>query len=355
MTTANPALTTPRYLTLSEALFPQRTLFRDIGLVLAGVLFFAATAQVSIKLPIGPVPISGITVGVLMVGGLLGARLGTITAVAYLALGLIGLPVWSGQVAAEGFKHTGDFSYGWMVMTGATGGYLLSYPFVAGLVGALAERGWDRHPLRLSGAMLLGSVLIYAFGLPWLYGWGETNPHLSGVDDMTVTQTLKWGLLPFIPGDIAKLLLTAGVLPAAWHLLHALHLREQPPEAAPAGMRLVPLGIAAGVAVAASTVLPWSGGALGIEHTAGVAVLVAGVAGASNWILRSRGVIGGRSAALIGFAAGALAAVLAFVRLVEFTATGELGLAPVEIGVPVAVVFSIVLLATTASGATARE
>jgi biotin transport system substrate-specific component len=285
-----------------------------------------------------------------MVGALLGSRLGAVTAVTYLALGLAGLPVWSGQVAAEGFKHAGDFTYGWSVITGATGGYLLSYPFVAALVGKLAERGWDRHPLRLAAAMLLGSVLIYAFGLPWLYGWGETNPHLSGVDEMTVSQTLKWGLLPFIPGDIAKLLLTAGLVPVGWHVLRRLHLRTDDRDGAPSPLRLAPLSIAAGIAVAVGAALPWSVGALGVESTVGVVVCVAGAVGALSGFLRLSGAISSRVAQLLGFAAGGVAGLVAFVRLVEFTATGELGLAPVGIGVPVAVVFSLVLLAATAPG-----
>jgi biotin transport system substrate-specific component len=342
------------YPTLSEALFPQRTFVRDTALVLVGALFFGATAQISIKLPVSPVPISGITFGVLVVGGLLGARLGTISSVLYLVLGLFGLPVWSGQVALDGFAHTGDLGYGWGILTGATGGYLLSYPFVAGLVGALTERGWDRHPLRLAAAMLLGNALIYAFGLPWLFGWGEANPHLAGVDDMTVAQTVKWGLLPFIPGDLAKLLLAAGLVPSAWQLLRALRLRDEGSAGAPAGMRLAPLGVAAGVAVVVGALLPWSGGAPGVQQSAGLVVLAAGVIGGVASALRMRAVLSAGIAQLLCFAAGGVSGLLAFVRLVEFTASGELAVAAIGIGVPVAVVSSVVLLAATASEAAAE-
>ncbi len=342
------------YHTLSDALFPQRTFLRDAALVLVGALFFAATAQISIKLPVSPVPISGITLGVLVVGGLLGARLGTVSSVLYLALGILGLPVWSGQVALDGFAHTGDVGYGWSLLTGSTGGYLLSYPFVAALVGALAERGWDRQPLRLAAAMLLGNALIYVFGLAWLYGWGETNPHLSGVDDMTVAQTLKWGLLPFIPGDLAKLLLAAGLVPSGWQILRTLRLRGEDRAEPPVGMRLAPLGIVAGVAVAVGALLPWSEGTLGVQQAAGLVVLAAGVIGGATNALRMSGAIGCGIAQMVSFAAGAVGGLLAFVRLVEFTATGELGLAEIGIGVPVAVVFSVVLLAATASEAAAE-
>jgi hypothetical protein len=197
--------------------------------------------------------------------------------------------------------------------------------------------------------MSVGSLVIYAFGLPWLFAWGETNPHLSGIDDMTVAQTLKWGLLPFIPGDIAKLLLAAGLVPAGWQLLRWLRLGRTEQREVPTGMRLAPLGLAAGLAIAVGAILPWSAGVLGIEQAAGVIVLASGLVGATSNMLLLRHGISAQLAHLLAFTAGAVGAVLGFVRLVEFTATGEFGIAPIGIGVPVVMVFSLVLLAATAS------
>jgi biotin transport system substrate-specific component len=331
--------------TLTGALFPQRTMIRHAALVIAAALFMALSAQASIKFVIGPVPISGITFGVLLVGGLLGPRLGMSAAILYVAMGVVGLPVY-----AEG-------AHGWAVISGSTGGYIISYPFVALLVGWLAERGWDRRPATLALAMLLGNVLIYAFGLPWLHVWGENNESLLEIQDMTLKHTLQWGLVPFIPGDLAKLLLAAALVPAGWQLLRAIRLgpaRVLRGTPMPQAAHLAPLAIAAGLAMAVAAVLPWSPDALGIEETAGVLVLAAGLAGAAGAALRYRRVIGPGVAQLWGFAAATLGALLAFVNLVKFNADGTLGLADISVGVVIAAIAAIVLLASTASEASAE-
>lgn len=162
--------------------------------IVAGVAVLALLAQVRIQ--IGPVPITGQTFGVLLIGAAYGAGLGAVTTATYLLAGGLGLAVFSGGGA------------GWAVLAGPTGGYLLAFPFAAALVGWLAARGWDRRPVAAAAAMALGNVVIYAVGLAWL---GRFAPDAA--------TTLQWGLWPFVPGDVVKIVLAAGLLPTAWRLL----------------------------------------------------------------------------------------------------------------------------------------
>jgi biotin transport system substrate-specific component len=94
-------------------------------------------------------------------------------------------------------------------LLGPTAGYLWSYPLVALAVGALAERGWDRSPIRAGLAMLVGNALIYVVALPWLAFFVGAG------------RVLETGLLPFIPGDLLKVVLAAVVLPSGWALIGA--------------------------------------------------------------------------------------------------------------------------------------
>ena len=329
--------------TLAQVLFPQQTLLRHLAVVIAASMFIAVSARISIVLPIGPVPITAQTFAVLLVGGTLGARLGLAAAALYVVEGIVGLPVFAGGKS------------GWAIIIGSSGGYLVSYPFATALVGWLAERGWDRRPATMAAAMLLGSAVIYAVGLPWLYAWGTLHTGLLKVDAMTVGLTLKLGLLPFIPGDLAKLLLAAGLVPSAWQLLHAFGVRDADDHAGtPAGVRVTPYAAAAALLMAAGALLPWSSGTLGIQQTAGQIVLAAGILGMVGAILRMTRVIGSGATQLIGFAAAATGGLFAFVNLVVFTKAGELALADVAGGVAVCVVAAVLLLATTALDAAAE-
>jgi len=181
--------------TLRAALLPRGGLLTDVLLVCAGAGLIAASAQISFKLPFTPVPITGQTFSVLLVGASLGTVRGGAGGLLYVLLGLV-FPVY----AAGG--------EGWDVIVGASGGYLLSYPFAAALTGYLAERRWDRRFSSAIGAMLTGNVVIYLFGLPWLAVVLNTN----------LEKTLELGLYPFVPGDTFKLYLAAAALPAAWRL-----------------------------------------------------------------------------------------------------------------------------------------
>jgi biotin transport system substrate-specific component len=189
-------------LTLRQAVVPRANVAVEALLVAGGILFIAASAQVSIPLWFTPVPITGQTFSVLLVGSAYGATRGGITLLGYLAAGIAGLPFY-----AEGRS-------GWDVLTGFTGGYLVGMLAAAVLTGLLAQRRWDRRFATATSSMLSGNVLIYALGLPWLaYKLGEAG-FPNGLN-----ATLEAGLYPFIVGDLLKLYLAAALLPAAWRLV----------------------------------------------------------------------------------------------------------------------------------------
>ncbi|GAC1434052.1 MAG: biotin transporter BioY [Burkholderiaceae bacterium] len=182
--------------TLSDLRRPAtHPLVWDASLVVAFSVLTGVMAQISLPLPFTPVPITGQTLGVLLTGALLGSRRGALAMLVYLLEGVGGLPVFA-------LGHSGL-----AVMVGPTGGYLLSYPVAAFIVGAFSERGWDHSFRRTVAAMACGEVAIYALGLWWL-------ARFVGVD-----RVVALGLIPFIPGDVAKLLLAAALLPSAWQLL----------------------------------------------------------------------------------------------------------------------------------------
>ncbi len=146
------------------------------------------------RVPDSPVPYTLQTFGILVVGGALGMRRGGSAAALYVLLGVVGLPFF-----AEG-------KGGITVIWGATGGYLLGFVLAAAVVGRLAELGWDRRIGGSVGATLLGTVVIYAVGVPWL----------AAVTGMTLGEALATGVVPFLIVDAVKLLAAAALFPAAW-------------------------------------------------------------------------------------------------------------------------------------------
>lgn len=168
-------------------------------LAFAGSWLVAGLAQIEIKLPFTPVPITGQTLGVLLVGASLGAGLGGVSMALYLAQGAIGLPFFSG----------GDSGAEFLRLSAVTGGYLWGFVLSAVVVGLLAERGWDRSIRSSIGAMFLGEVVLYLVAIPWL----------MQALDVGLGEALELGLAPFVVGDTIKLLLAAGLLPAGWRLV----------------------------------------------------------------------------------------------------------------------------------------
>jgi len=185
------------YPALAQVFWRPITLKRDIVVVLLGSWLIALAAQISI--PLQPVPITGQTFGVLLVGAALGFRRGALAVILYLLQGALGLPFFAS--GASGLAR----------LVGPTGGYLVGFVFAAALVGALSERGWDRRFPSTLAAMALGNLVIYLCGLPWLaqfVGWEKVA---------------SVGLLPFLFGDVLKAALAAVALPGSWMLLGHLH------------------------------------------------------------------------------------------------------------------------------------
>ena len=170
---------------------------RAIGAVVIGSVLLAISAKVQV--PFYPVPVTLQTLVVLSLGMALGSRLGAAAVALYLLQGAVGLPVFAG---------TPEKGIGIAYMVGPTGGYLLGYLIAAFVVGWLAERRWDRSIVGTVGAMLIGNIIIYVPGLLWLgqlFGWDKP--------------ILEWGLTPFMLGDLAKIVIAAGLLPALWRLV----------------------------------------------------------------------------------------------------------------------------------------
>lgn len=204
MTIAMPRLSRlpidQRGITLADFLVPIRlgerlgVRVRNIALIIAGALLIYLTARLAIPVPGSPVPVTGQTFGVLLAGGALGFRRGVSSVALYVLIGLIGLPFF-----AEG-------KGGVSVILGASGGYLIGFVIAGGVVGRLADLGWDRRILGALVAMLIGNIIIYVVGVPWL---------------MVVLQAdlptgIAKGVTPFLVGDAIKLALAALAFPVAW-------------------------------------------------------------------------------------------------------------------------------------------
>jgi biotin transport system substrate-specific component len=167
---------------------------REAALVLGGAGLTGLAAQISIPVHGSPVPVTGQTFGVLLVGAALGARRAAASMALYLLAGFVGVPWFAG--ATTGSIHL------------ATLGYLVGFILAGALVGRLAERGADRSPWRTALTMVLGNLVVYACGVPYL----AYAAHLSAAD------ALHYGLTVFLLGDALKILLAAGLLPGAWKL-----------------------------------------------------------------------------------------------------------------------------------------
>lgn len=167
-------------------------------LAFAGSWLVAGLAQLEIRLPFTPVPITGQTLGVLLVGAALGPGLGAVSLSLYLAQGALGLPFFSGGSGGAEF----------LGLASVTGGYLVGFVAAAAVVGALARSGWDRSLRSSISAMFLGEIVLYVVAIPWL----------MQALDVSLGRALELGLAPFVVGDTLKILLAAGLLPAAWRL-----------------------------------------------------------------------------------------------------------------------------------------
>ena len=170
---------------------------RDVALTLGSTALITVAGYIAIPLPFTPVPLSLATFAVLLTGAALGPLRGGISAGLYLALGLVGFPL---------FAHGAS---GWAF---SSFGYVVGYVVAALVVGILARRRSDRTVWSTLGLAALGSLTIYAFGVPWLAAF-------LGVDLVTA---LTLGVVPFLIGDAIKIAAMAGLLPATWTLIDRL-------------------------------------------------------------------------------------------------------------------------------------
>lgn len=186
--------------TIIDRVVPKN-LAADITMVVAGTALTALAAQVTI--PLYPVPLTGQTFAVLLVGTVLGFSRGALSMALYVLLGAAGLPIF--QEGASGFAF------------GPTLGYLIGFVGAAALTGFMAERGWDKKWYQVALTFIAGSAVIYGFGLAWL------SIFLGAVGAPNdIVSTMSAGLFPFLIGDAVKALAAAALLPAAWAGVKAL-------------------------------------------------------------------------------------------------------------------------------------
>jgi biotin transport system substrate-specific component len=194
VTSLSAAAALPRRTVLADALPGART--RDALLVLAGAAFMVLMTQISIPVPPSPVPITGQTLAVVLCGASLGAVRGSLSMLVWAAAGLF-LPVYSD--GGSGFAH----------LTGATGGYIVGFVAGAYAVGRLAQRGADRRVAIAFAAFVVGQLVVFGFGVPWL----------KVSTGMTWSTAVHDGFALFIVGGLIKAAVAAATLPGAWALV----------------------------------------------------------------------------------------------------------------------------------------
>ena len=182
--------------TLRSAFITRSTTTTKFALVVGGVAFLALMAQISIKVPGSPVPVTGQTLGALL-GSAYGASLGFTTFASYLIVGFLGAPVFAS--GAHGLSR----------ITGATGGYLVGMLIASFITGYLAGRKWDQKIRTVIPTMLIGEVVIFAAGTIWLH-------HSIHADWAT---TFKLGLRPFVLGEVIKIAIASTAMPTLWRFV----------------------------------------------------------------------------------------------------------------------------------------
>jgi len=183
--------------TLRGALITRSTAATQVALVIGGTAFLALMAQIAIPVPGSPVPVTGQTLGALLLGSAYGASLGFTTFASYLIVGFLGAPVFAS--GAHGLSR----------ITGATGGYLVGMLLASLLTGYLAGRKWDQKVLTVIPTMILGDLVIFGAGLYWLHH----SIHA------TWATTFKLGLTPFILGEVIKIAIASTAMPTLWRFV----------------------------------------------------------------------------------------------------------------------------------------
>jgi len=178
--------------TIVDSVIPGEGVLRDTMLVVGGVALTAVCAQITI--PWQPVPFTLQTLSVMLCGLALGAKKGLLSQLLYIAIGAAGAPVFQ------------NGSYGWHVIVGSTGGYIVSFAIVSALLGSLAQSGWTKNVWKTAAAMAIGSAIILGVGSAWLAGF------------IGWPSAFKGGVAPFVVPEILKAAVVILALPAAWKI-----------------------------------------------------------------------------------------------------------------------------------------
>jgi len=183
---------------LRATVFPRSTALTQGLFVAAGVAFISLLAQIAIPVPGSPVPVTGQTLAVLLIGTTYGARLGVLTFATYLLAGIAGAPIFAPSATSA--------NHGIDRLIGATGGYLVGMLIASLVLGYLADRKADQKFRTSFPALLLGDAIIFTFGLIWL----------QHTLDLSWSKTIAAGFTPFILGEALKIAITATSLPLVW-------------------------------------------------------------------------------------------------------------------------------------------
>ena len=183
---------------LRATVFPRSSALTQVLFVAAGVAFISLLAQIAIPVPGSPVPVTGQTLAVLLIGTTYGARLGVLTFATYLLAGIAGAPIFAPSATSA--------NHGIDRLIGATGGYLVGMLIASLVLGYLADRKADQKFRTSFPALLLGDAIIFTFGLLWL----------QHTLDLSWSKTIAAGFTPFILGEALKIAITATSLPLVW-------------------------------------------------------------------------------------------------------------------------------------------
>lgn len=194
---------------LAPALWPSSVhpWVRNIILVLVGTGILTLSAKVNVLTQ--PVPITMQTFAIMALAAAYGRGLAVATVLAYLAEGFAGLPV---------FSSTPPNVAGPAYFLGTTGGFLIGFIAIAYVVGWAADRGWDRSPIKLGAAMIVGDAIAFLLGFVWLAWFATLASGASG--GIGIASTWEFGIQPFILSDLVKIALAALFIPAAWTLVN---------------------------------------------------------------------------------------------------------------------------------------
>ncbi len=182
---------------LRTALIQRASIATQISLILTGTVFLALMAQISFPIPGSPVPFTGQTLGVLLLGTAYGASLGFSTMAFYLLMGILGAPIFAAG------------SHGLEKIAGATGGYLVGMLISTLLLGALAGRKWDQKIKTVIPTMIIGNSVVFTFGLIWLHQY----------TGQSWAWTFEKGFTPFIFGEVLKIAIASTALPIVWRFV----------------------------------------------------------------------------------------------------------------------------------------